>query len=152
MFIFERLTQPCLMQLTGTQVKLIKKSWEVFRTMNPAIPGDVFYSRLFLLNPNLEKLFKPSMQAQYTKLIDMLTLIVSRLERIDEVTSEIKELAIRHVEYGVKAKHYTAVGEALLWTLKQGLGNEWTNDLEQAWITCYQTLAGEMVDAAYTKK
>ncbi len=82
------------MQLTGVQIKLIKKSWEVFRTMNPAIIGDVFYSRLFLQHPALEKLFKPSMEAQYKKLINMLTMIVSRLERIEEITQEIKEMAV----------------------------------------------------------
>ncbi len=140
------------MPLTGVQISLIKKSWEVFRTIDPLIIGDVFYSRLFLQRPALEKLFKPSMEAQYLKLVDMLTVIVSRLERIEEVTEEIRQMAVRHVAYGVKAKHYAAVGEALLWTLERGLGNDWTAATKQAWSECYAMLAAEMIGVAYPKK
>ena len=140
------------MQLTGNQIRLIKKSWEVFRTMNPLIIGDVFYSKLFLEHPALRKLFKPSMEEQYQKLIDMLSFIVSRLERIDEISSEIQQMAIRHVEYGVKAKHYTDVGEALLYTLEKGLGNDWNEETKEAWSTCYSILTAEMTEAAYPNK
>lgn len=41
-----------------------------------------------------------------------------------------------HVSYGVKDSHYKMVGEALLWTLKQGLAKEWTKDLAEAWSVC----------------
>jgi len=140
------------MQLTGVQIRLIKKSWEVFRKMDPAIIGDVFYSKLFLEYPALRKLFKPSMEEQYKKLIDMFSFIVSRLERIDEVTGDIQQMAIRHVAYGVKEKHYTTVGEALLYTLEKGLGNDWNEEIKQAWTTCYAILTTEIIAVAYPKK
>ncbi len=140
------------MQLTTNQIRLIKKSWEVFRTMNPLIVGDVFYSKLFLEYPALRKLFKPSMDEQYQKLIDMLSFIVSHLERIGEITKDIKQMAIRHVEYGVKTKHYTAVGEALLWTLEKGLGNDWNEETKEAWTACYSMLTADMIEAAYPNK
>ncbi len=140
------------MQLTGKQIRIIKKSWEVFRMMDPAIIGDVFYSKLFLEYPVLRKLFKPSMDEQYKKLIDMLSFIVSHLERIDDITGDIQQLAIRHVEYGVKEKHYTAVGEALLYTLEKGLGNDWSEETKDVWITCYAILTTEMIAVAYPNK
>ena len=36
------------------------------------------------------------------------------------------DLARRHVAYGVQPEHYALVGSALLWTLEQGLGDEFT--------------------------
>ena len=140
------------MQLTGKQIRVIKKSWEVFRTMNPMIVGDVFYSKLFFEYPALRKLFKPSMEEQYQKLINMLSFIVSHLERIDDVTGDINQMAIRHVEYGVKEKHYAAVGEALLYTLEKGLGNDWDEETKQAWTTCYTILTTDMIAVAYPNK
>lgn len=140
------------MQLTGKQIRGIKKSWEVFRMMDPTIIGDVFYSKLFLEYPALRRLFKPSMEEQYKKLIDMLSFIVSHLERMDDITGDIKQLAIRHVEYGVKEKHYAAVGEALLYTLEKGLGNDWNEETKDAWTTCYAILTTEMIEAAYPNK
>jgi nitric oxide dioxygenase len=67
---------------------------------------------------------------------------------MEEVTEEIRELAIRHVHYGARPEHYRAVGQALIWTLKQGLGADWTPDVEVAWTRCYQVLSETMINAA----
>jgi hemoglobin-like flavoprotein len=49
----------------------------------------------------------------------------------------------------VKAVHYDQVGTALLWTLKQGLGNDWNEEVGEAWQRCYAILSGAMKRAAY---
>lgn len=87
------------------------------------------------------------MQLQYNKLMDMLNSIVIRLDDMESLSEEIAAMAYRHAGYGVKPHHYTLVGNALLWTLKQGLGREWTAELEDAWIACYTTLADLMMQA-----
>jgi hemoglobin-like flavoprotein len=58
-------------------------------------------------------------------------------------------LAKRHVEYGVKAKDYAPVGEALLWTFERGLGAQWTPDVKAAWATAYAVLSEYMIGEAY---
>jgi hemoglobin-like flavoprotein len=71
----------------------------------------------------------------------------------DELTEEIKQLALRHVGYGVKASHYKSVGTALLWTLQQGLGVDWNDDVRAAWEACYEILSDTMINAAgYAEK
>ena len=83
----------------------------------------------------------------------MLSTVIGRLDRIDEVTEDIRQLALRHVGYGVKAEDYKAVGKALIWTLQQGLGNDWTPEVEEAWVSCYKILSDTMINAAgYSKK
>jgi hemoglobin-like flavoprotein len=78
----------------------------------------------------------------------MLSVIVGRLDNLEELTEEIKQLAIRHVQYGVKEQHYKAVGAALLWTLQQGLGKDWDEEVKEAWASCFNILSSTMINAS----
>ena len=71
---------------------------------------------------------------------------------MDELNEDIAAMARRHVHYGVRPAHYKLVGNALLWTLRQGLGQDWTIDVEQAWTKCYSNLADTMMRATELKK
>jgi hemoglobin-like flavoprotein len=134
--------------MTKEQILLVKKTWSIFREIDPVLVGDVFYSKLFFDMPYLESLFHTSKEEQSKKLVEMLSVIVGRLENLEELTEEIKQLAIRHVQYGVKEHHYKAVGTALLWTLQQGLGRDWNEEVKEAWSTCFQTLSTTMINAS----
>ena len=133
------------------QVVLVQKTWKLFRDIKPEIIGDVFYSKLFTEFPASRKMFKNDITAQYKKLVDMLSLMVGRLQQLHELTEDIRALAIRHAGYGVKPAHYTIVGDTLLWTLEQGLGADWNEETKQAWDSCYKMIAGIMIDAANSK-
>lgn len=135
-------------QMTDEQVKLVKSTWKLVRSIDPVIVGDLFYSKLFNEHPALRKMFPQKMDQQYRKLMEMLSTIVARLERFDELTKDIADMARRHVGYGVRPAHYKMVGSALLWTLQQGLGKDWTPKVEEAWIKCYTTLADTMINAS----
>lgn len=135
------------MQLTTAQIQLVKRSWKSLRGIRPELIADIFYTKLFTDHPRLRKMFPADMQLQYNKLMDMLNSIIVRLDHLEDWTGEITAMAQRHVGYGVKAQHYTVVGNALLWTLKQGLGKDWSPELEAAWAACYQTLTNLMLDA-----
>jgi len=134
--------------MTPQQVIVVQRTWKTLRGVNPEILGDVFYSKLFIEMPALKRLFKNPMEAQYKKLMDMISMIVGRLQQIDEVTDNIQQMAKRHVGYGVKKAHYKLVGTALLWTLQQGLANDWNEEVEEAWLMCYNKIAGIMIQAS----
>ena len=85
------------------------------------------------------------MVVQYQKFVDMLSIIVARLDRPDTVAQEISVLAWSHEGYGVQPSHYEDVKEALLWTLERGLGLDWNADVQQAWIACYDALTQAML-------
>ena len=53
-------------------------------------------------------------------------------------------LGRRHRGYGVEDRHYATVGEALIWTLGQGLGPAFTDEARDAWLAAYTLLAGVM--------
>lgn len=115
--------------------------------------GDVFYTKLFMTTPKLKNMFHISTGEQSKKIVEMLNIIVGRLDRLNELTEDIRQLAIRHVGYGVKPEHYQAVGAALLWMLEQGSGKDWNDEVKDAWTNCYSLLSQTMIDAAgYTQK
>jgi hemoglobin-like flavoprotein len=110
--------------------------------------ADLFYARLFQLDPSLRSMFKGDMQEQKRKLMAMLKIAVAGLNRLDELVPAVQALGRRHTSYGVADQHYATVGAALLWTLEQGLGAAFTPEVQAAWTTTYTLLAETMRTAA----
>ena len=135
--------------MTNDQIKLVRDS---FRQVAPIAEtaAQLFYARLFELDPDLELLFKGNLTEQGRKLMQMLGLAVNSLDRMEQLLPVVRSLGTRHVGYGVQDKHYETVGKALLWTLRKGLGEAFTPDVEAAWSHVYATLANEMQSAART--
>jgi hemoglobin-like flavoprotein len=130
----------------AAQYEIVRTTFAKLAVM-PDVAGALFYERLFAANPNFRALFKNDMRIQGVKLMTMLAMVVYNLPEPGPVTPAIRELAVRHVEYGVKLADYSSVGEALLWTLEQALGTEFTRTVREAWMACYDELAGEMMAA-----
>jgi hemoglobin-like flavoprotein len=88
------------------------------------------------------------MREQGAKLMKMINVAVNGLDRIESIVPAVQDLGRRHVGYGVKQAHYDTVGAALLWTLEQGLGDDFTPEVKEAWETVYGVLAGTRKEAA----
>ncbi len=112
--------------------------------------ADLFYDRLFTLDPSLRPLFKPDMREQKRALMGMLAVAVAGLDRLEQLVPAVRQLGARHARYGVKDEHYATVGSALIWTLEQGLGDDFTPETRDAWLAVYTVLAETMKDAART--
>ena len=134
--------------MTERQIALVKKTWKIYREIDPVLIGDVFYSKLFSDAPGLRSMFTTERAVQSKKLVDMLSMIMGRLDKLEQITEDIEQLGLRHKGYGVKLSHYDLVGNALLWTLQQGLGREWTEEVAEAWKHCYETFSNVMKKAA----
>lgn len=132
--------------------ELVRKSWTSISKIDYEVVCGTFYIRLFQISPELKDMFRDtSMKEQSIKLGCMLSYVITKYESMDDVLLEVKALAERHKQYGVKNEHYKAVGEALLWTLEQGLGEYWSLELGNAWKEFYETLAAKMKDVSLLK-
>jgi hemoglobin-like flavoprotein len=109
--------------------------------------AELFYDHLFEIAPEVRSLFPTDLAEQKKKLIVMLATAVNNLDRVDKVIPAVEALGKRHASYGVAAKHYEPVGAALLWTLEQGLGTDFTPPVKAAWTETYMVLAGAMQGA-----
>ncbi|WP_016954767.1 globin family protein [Catenovulum agarivorans] len=109
----------------------------------------MFYARLFEIAPEVRPLFKADLTEQGAKLMQMIGTAVASLTNLDALVPVAQDLAKRHIDYGVTKAHYAVVGDALIWTLEQGLGDAFTAEVKQAWVDVYGLLSSVMIEAAY---
>ena len=133
--------------MTPEKISMIKDSWALVAPIADAA-AELFYGRLFEIDPELKPLFKGDMTEQGKKLMRMITLAVNSLDKLETIVPAVQDLGRRHVDYGVKDKDYDTVASALIWTLGQGLGDAFTEDLKSAWVDTYTLLANTMKEAA----
>lgn len=134
--------------MTNKQIDLVKTSWAIVATIDPVTVGGFFYNRLFEIAPQLKHMFRNPMPEQSKKLLAMINYVIRKLDKLEDILDEVAKLAQRHVGYGVKPHHYIIVGGALLWTLEKGLGDNWNNEVKEAWTVCYDILSSAMINAA----
>lgn len=133
--------------MTPDQIDLVQRSWRQVAPIADAA-AQLFYERLFTLDPSLRALFRGDMKAQGRKLMTMISVAVSGLTRLEQLVPAVQALGRRHAGYGVRDEHYGTVGAALIWTLEQGLGDVFTPPVREAWVATYGVLANTMKDAA----
>jgi len=136
--------------MTPQQIELVQNSFAQVTPISDEA-GRIFYGRLFNIAPEVRVLFRGDMDEQGRKLMAMLAAVVNGLRNLDMIIPAAEALAIRHIDYGVEAEHYKPVGEALLWTLEQGLGDAFDTPTREAWIAAYELLTKVMIEAAYSK-
>ena len=129
--------------MTPRQKALVRDSLDRLLPMSETA-AELFYSRLFYLDPSLRHLFKIDIQEQAHKFMGMIHLLVADLERPAELGTTVRELGLRHNDYGVKASHYDTVGEALIWAIDKSMGRHATPELHAAWVEFYGMVSAEM--------
>ena len=133
--------------LTEAEISLVQ---DTFAMVEP-IADDaaaMFYGRLFEIDPELRRLFKDDLASQRKALMATLKVAVKGLNNLPAIVPAVKQLGARHAGYGVQSKDYDSVGAALLWTLEEGLGEAFTDEVKAAWTTVYGLLAETMIEAA----
>ena len=135
--------------MTPEKIELVQASWDKVKPISEQA-AQLFYGRLFELDPSLKPLFKTSdMKEQGRKLMATLNLAVMSLTKLDTILGAVQELGRKHVQYGVPDESYATVGEALLWTLEQGLGDGFTEEVKAAWTETYVTISTVMIEAGH---
>lgn len=137
--------------MTADQIELVQSTWRQVLPIRSAA-ADLFYGRLFELAPDTRPLFQRDIHAQGAMLMATLDVVVRSLDNLGAVLPTARQLAQRHVGYGVQPRHYDSVGTALVWTLEQGLGAAMTPAARAAWSAAYAALANAMKEAAYPAK
>lgn len=136
------------MSLTPAQIEIVQST---FRSVQPVstTAAEIFYKRLFEIDPGTAALFKGSIKEQGQKLMQVLAVAVGGLANVSTLVPIVQQLGLRHAGYGVKPEHYDSVRQALLWTLAMVLQDAYTEEARAAWATAYAMLAGVMKEAAY---
>ncbi|SHE19538.1 globin family protein [methanotrophic endosymbiont of Bathymodiolus puteoserpentis (Logatchev)] len=135
--------------LSADQIRLIQESWQRILPIKEQA-AELFYARLFELDPSVKKLFKGKLDYQGDKLMTTLDVVVNSLDNLGEVEAMLQAMGKRHIIYGVEVAHFETVGAALLSALEQGLGEYFTEEVKEAWAIAYGLIADTMKQAAYS--
>jgi NAD(P)H-flavin reductase/hemoglobin-like flavoprotein len=127
--------------------RLVKESFSVIEPVAGKAAA-FFYGRLFAENPRLRAMFPPAMDMQRDRLFGALTRIVWLLDSPDGLAAYLGQLGRDHRKYGVVEEHYTAVGNALVATIRHFAADMWTDEIEAAWVEAYGLASSAMIEAA----
>jgi hemoglobin-like flavoprotein len=133
--------------MNSRQVSLVQSSFSQIEPVGDKVT-DLFYARVFAQHPELRPLFPKDMAQQKAKLMAMLAFIVESLMMLDALIPALQQLGERHKGYGVHPEYYQPLGAALIWSLEQTLGDEFTPEMRRAWNGVYTMMANTMLRAA----
>lgn len=132
--------------LTNREIEWVRGTWRV-ASADPDALATCFYERLFTVAPDVEPLFPDDRKAQGRKLVQMLGMAVGHMDRLERIIPAIEACGRRHVGYGALPEHYPVVGDVLLGTLEEVVGDVFTEPAKAAWTRAYAVLSTLMIDA-----
>ncbi|WP_424970297.1 globin domain-containing protein [Dinoroseobacter sp. S76] len=133
--------------MTPAEIRLIQTSFAKVFPLKAKF-GMMFYTRLFEMDPVIKGMFSTSIARQSEMLMQALALIVRGLRTDGALPPKALEMAARHGRYGVTEQHYQKMGEALIWSLSETLGDAFDASTEAAWRNAYDRLSTTMINAA----
>ena len=107
-----------------------------------------FYERMFKHNPEVLPLFNPVNQAQGTQqktLAAAICAYAANIDNLDALSDAVELIANKHASLRIQPEHYPIVGENLLKSIKEVLGNAATDDIIDAWGKAYFFLADILI-------
>jgi hemoglobin-like flavoprotein len=112
---------------------------------NKSDAATIFYARLFTTAPQLRSLFQGDLEEQKQKLMASMAQIVDFYRVGVDPERYLGRLGREHRGHGVQKAHFEAVGDALIFTLAQILGTDFTPEIRSAWITTYTEVSAAML-------
>ena len=107
--------------------------------------------------PDSEDLYLDPMFIKHsTAVISSVSTAVGLLEagEMDILIETLRDLGARHAaaSLDLDETHYDLVGKALLYTLSKALGEAFTPEAEEAWLSVYRVITEEMMQGAKAKE
>ena len=129
-------------------IDLVKNSFNLIKDDAVKFSAS-FYNKLFDYHPELLPLFENTdLAAQEKKLIVSLEIIVENLRNPETLSMALKSLGAYHQKIGTMKEHYPFVGQALVETFAEYLGDKWDTDTHQAWLDAYSLISEIMLEGA----
>lgn len=107
-----------------------------------------FYERMFSHNPEVAPFFNPANQSggkQQRALAAAICAYAANIDNLEVLGGAVELIAHKHTSLQIKPEHYPIVGENLLASIREVLGEGATDDVINAWGEAYGFLADIMI-------
>ncbi|KAI4352653.1 hypothetical protein L6164_006884 [Bauhinia variegata] len=141
--------------ITEEQEELVRRSWEKLRQDIPR-HSIRFFTLIMEIAPEVKEMFSflrdydkipqdnPDLRAHAVKVFKMTCESAIQLREnghVEVPCGKLRHLASMHRKNGVAHFHFEVVKEALLRTIKEAVGEKWSEEMNSAWATSFHHLA-----------
>lgn len=133
--------------MTQNQIDLIRDSWSKVSWQSPQLVAS-FHVHLFNVDHEAQSLFVSGNSNKVTGMMMVIDVAVGMLDQWENFVQTLRDFGRRHVVYGVSESHYAGFGDALLLTLRELLGSEFTHEAQAAWRAFYQRMTHSMLEGS----
>jgi nitric oxide dioxygenase len=133
--------------MTPEQKQLIKNTVPVLKEHGVLLTTH-FYQRLFTHYPDLTTVFNMDHQQSGRQPIALASAVLAYAQHIDNplvLEPALNRIGHKHTSLNIRPEHYPIVGEQLLATISEVLGEAATPQLLDAWAAAYGQLASLMI-------
>jgi hemoglobin-like flavoprotein len=132
--------------MTPEQALIVQSTWRAVLPVGGTF-AELFYGRLFALDPTLKKLFRDDMAEQGRNLTAMLSVASANIGKVERITVALRSLGKRHAAYGVTPEDFAHFEDALLFALEHALIDVFTPEVRVAWQRAYALVSGVMLES-----
>jgi nitric oxide dioxygenase len=107
-----------------------------------------FYQRMFTHNPEVAPFFNPANQTagkQQRALAGAIAAYAANIDNLEVLGGAVELIAQKHASLMIKPEHYPIVGQNLLASIQEVLGEGATDEIIGAWAEAYGFLADIMI-------
>lgn len=133
--------------MNSSQKELIKATVPILRTNGNDLIS-YFYQRMLSNNPELKTIFNMANQASGKQQNALSGAVLAYAENIENPTvliNTLKSIGNKHVSLNIQPEQYDIVGNHLIASIKEVLGDLATVELIEAWTCAYNELAQIMI-------
>ena len=140
-------------QITADQMAQVQASWVHVKALDESYEaqGVILFRHIFTIAPQALPLFPFKDETDLynsDKLKKHGKNVVKHVERaitdFEGMNDALDKLGGRHKGYGILPEHFDIVGQALILTLGDALGDKFTDELKAIWVKVYALLTKTM--------
>ncbi|CRX39354.1 NO-inducible flavohemoprotein [Estrella lausannensis] len=129
-------------------IDLVKSTAPILKERGEALTRH-FYKRMFLHNPEVIPLFNSAHQRSGTQqkaLADAICAYAANIDNLEVLGGAVELIAQKHSSLQIKPEHYPIVGENLLSSIREVLGEMASDEVIRAWSEAYGFLAKILIE------
>ena len=132
-------------ELSKKTISLVKSTAQLI-TENQYDITDRMYELLFEKYPQFKKLFKNDTKLNRSRVADAISAYAVNIDKVNILTSALKEIAKVHVKAGVKPEYYVMLGTCLIDAMQEVLDTSATDEFIYAWREAYRYLSAILIE------